>query len=70
MKNCNWMLVARKNKVRDIVAYYKATLPRLSEERIVAVASINNAGMDDVVAEWSTIPQAFKGVHKQNLGCA
>jgi len=70
MKNCNWLITDHNNKARDLVAYYKATLPRLSDERIDAISSVRLQSSEEVLAAWKQIPQEYQGVHNKNLGCA
>ena len=70
MRNCNFLLNERRCKVKDLVAYYKATKPRLSEDRINAIANINLADSKTVALEWANLPAQFKGLHKLSVGCA
>lgn len=64
------MITDLVNKKNDIVAYIKATQPRLSEARIIAIDNLRTMGGEAIFSEWKSLPQSFKGVNNLNLGCA
>ena len=70
MKHCNWIITDHNNKARDLIAYFKATMPKLSDERILAISNVRVQSSDEILTAWKQIPKKFQGVHNKNLGCA
>ena len=70
MKNQNWMVSDTINKQANIVEYYKATMPRLSESRITALDNLRTMDSKQVAAIWAGIPSEYKEHKIHNLGCA
>jgi hypothetical protein len=69
MRHSNWIVTDLNNKSADIIAFYKATMVRFSEELIVSIASLKKLDGVELRALWVSIPAAFK-VNNKNLGCA
>ena len=70
MKTQNWMVSDTVNKQANIAEYYKATMPRLSERRIIALDNLRTMDSKEVAAIWAGIPSEYKEHKTHSLGCA